>query len=100
VNDNLDYRRLKKSLQFFVEEYAPANLVRGDSNPVLQLERLERRSMTMAHRFLSASIADFAEATRGFSIEHMLAADAEMERRDAYTLSVLRSRFSRDRKKI
>jgi hypothetical protein len=51
--------------------------------------------MTMARRYLSVAVGDFVEATQGFSVEHVLSADLELERRDAYTLSVLRSRFSR-----
>jgi hypothetical protein len=91
VNDDLDYDRLKRSLQFFVDEYLPANLVGRDSDPVMRLEREERYGMMMARRSLLASIGDFVNATRGFSIEHILAADAELEQRDAYTLSLLRS---------
>ena len=98
VYDDLDYSRLKRSLEFLVEQYVPANLIAPDSNPVLRLEQMERRSMTIAHRSLSMSIGDFVEATRGFSIEHLLAADAELEQRGAYTLSLLQSRFWRSRK--
>jgi hypothetical protein len=64
------------------------NLVGGDSHPVLRLEREERHSMMMAGRSLSASIGDCVEATRRFSIEHILAADAELERRGVCTLSI------------
>jgi hypothetical protein len=95
VQNDLDYSRLKRSLEFLVEQYVPANLITRDSHPVLRLKRLEGRSMTMAHRSLSGSISDFVEATNGFSIEHVLTADAELERGGAYTLSFLRSRFSR-----
>ena len=97
VNEDLDYDRLKRSLQFFVEEYIPLNLVGGDSDPVLRIERRERHSMTMARRSLLASVGDFVEATRGFSVEHIFAADTELEQRGAYTLSLLQSRFSRRR---
>jgi hypothetical protein len=98
VNDDLDYDRLKRSLQFFIEQYVPANRVAGHSHLVQRLEEEERHRMTKARRSLSASIADYIEATRGFSIEHILAADAELEQRDAYTLSLLRSRSSQRRK--
>jgi hypothetical protein len=94
VNDDLDYARLKRSLQFFVDEYLPRNLVGGESHPVLRLEREEQHSMMMARRSLSASVADYVEATRGFSVEHVLAADAELEQRGAYTLSFIQYRFS------
>lgn len=97
MRDDLDYSRLKRSLEFLVEQYVPANLIARDSHPVRLLERDERRSMTIARRRLSAAIGDFVEATQGFSIEHVLAADSELERRGAYPLSVLRSRFSRRR---
>jgi len=48
----------------------------------------------------SIAIGDFVEATQGFSPEHALAADSELECRRAYTLSLLRSRFSQRRNKV
>ena len=99
MHSDLDYSRLKRSLEFFVEEYVPAHLITPDSHPVRMLERDEGRSMTRARRCLAVAIGDFVEATQGFSLEHVLAADSELERRDAYTLSLLRSRFSRRRNK-
>jgi hypothetical protein len=93
-----DYDRLKRSLQFFVDQYVPANSIQGYSYLVQLLEQEERHSMMLARRSLLASIGDFVNATHGFSIEHILAADAELEERDAYTLSLLRSRFSPRRK--
>jgi hypothetical protein len=99
VQDNLDYSRLKRSLEFLVEQYVPANIPRRDSDPVRLLEHDEGRSMTIARRHLSVAIGDFVEATQGFSIEHILAADSELERRGAYPRSLLRSRFSRRRNK-
>jgi hypothetical protein len=91
---DLDYSRLKRSLEFLVEQYLPADLISHDSHPVRLLERDERRSMTIARQRLSVAIGDFMEAIQGFSIEHVLAADSELERRGAYPLSLLRSRFS------
>jgi hypothetical protein len=99
VHDDLDYSRLKRSLEFLVEQYVPANVPRRDSDPARRLEHDEGRSMTIARRHLSVAIGDFVEATQGFSIEHILAADSELERRGAYPLSLLRSRFSRRRNK-
>jgi SAM-dependent methyltransferase len=95
AHDDLDYRRLKRSLEFLVEQYVLANVFPDDSHPVRRLERDERRNMTIARRYLSGAIMDLVEATQGFSIEHILAADLELERRGAYTLSMLRSRFPR-----
>jgi hypothetical protein len=97
VHDDLDYSRLKRSLEFLVEQYAPANV--PAPHPIQLLERDERRSMTTARRHLSAAITDLVQATQGFSIEHILAADSELERRGAYPLSLLRARFSRRRSK-
>lgn len=77
VNDDLDYSRLKRSLEFLVEQYTPTNVPSRDSQPIRLLERDERRSMTTARRHLSAAIADLVQATQGFSIEHILAADSE-----------------------
>ena len=99
IHDDLDYSRLKRSLEFLVEQYTPANVPSRDSQLIRLLERDERRSMTTARRHLSVAIADLVQATQGFSIEHILAADSELERRGAYPLSLLRSRFSRRRSK-
>jgi hypothetical protein len=99
VHDDLDYSRLKKSLEFLVEQYVPHNGIPHDSHPARLLQRYERRSMTIARRHLSIAIGHLVEATRGFSIEHLVAADSELERRGAYPLSLLRSRFSRRRNK-
>jgi hypothetical protein len=98
VYDDLDYRRLKRSLEFLVEQYVTGDFIERSSDLVQRLAREERHSMTMARRSLSAGIADFVEATRGFSIEHVLAADAELEQRGGYTLSLLQLRFSRRRR--
>ena len=100
MHQDLDYARLKMALEFLVEQYVPANLITRDSHPVRLLERDEKRSMTKARRYLSVAIGDFVEATQGFSVEHVQAADSELERRGAYTLSLLRSRFTRRRNKV
>src|SRR5215831_7998944 len=100
MHDDLDYNRLKRSLEFFVEQYIPENLMKPDSHPVELLKSDEQRNPTRARRRLSIAIGDFVEATQGFSIEHVLEADSELERRGAYTLSLLRSRFSRRRDKV
>lgn len=97
MDEDLDYHRLKRSLEFLLEQYVPAQLVTAQSHPVRLVECAEQRSMREAEQYLSVALADLVEATRGFSIEHVLAADSELERRNAYTLSVLRSRFSRCR---
>jgi len=98
MHNDIDYSRLKRSFEFFVEQYLPENLITSESHPIRLLEREEQRSATRARRSLAVAIGDFVEATRGYSLEHVLAADSELERRDAYTLSLLRSRFSRPRK--
>ena len=100
MHDDLDYSCLKRSLEFLVDQYVPENLFKPDSHPVELLKNDEERNPTRARRRLSIAIGDFVEATRGFSIEHVLQADSELERRGAYTLSLLRSRFSRRRNKV
>jgi len=100
MHSDLDYSRLKRSLEFFVEQYIPENLITAESHPVRLVERDEQRSIMRARRSLSVAIEDIVEATLGFSLEHVLAADSELERRDAYPLSFLRSRFSRPRTKV
>ena len=54
--------------------------------------------MVMARRGLSVAIADMLEATQDLSASQLQDADAELERRDAYTVSFLRSRFTRRHK--
>jgi hypothetical protein len=93
VPEELDYHCLKRSLEFLFEQHVPAQLVTAESHPVRLVEWAEQRSITEAQQFLLVALEDLVEATRGFSIEHVLAADSELERRDACTLSVLRSLF-------
>ena len=98
MHDDLDYGRLKKALEFFVEQYLPANLSTGDSNPVRLLKCDEGCSMATARQRLFVALGDFVEATQGYSLEHVLAADSALETRGAYSLSLLRSRFGRRNK--
>jgi len=100
VEPELDYEKLKRSLAFFVERYLPAEIVTPETHPVRVLERMEKERMTMARRGLSVAIADNVEGAQDFSPSEVREADAELERRGAYTLTFLRSRFTRRRNKI
>ena len=93
----LDYAKLKKSLAFLFDRYAPAGLISPEAHPIRVLERMEKDRMTMARRGLAVAIADMIEATQDFSAAQIREADAEMQKLGAYTLSFLRSRLTRRR---
>ncbi len=76
----------------------PTELITPEAHPVRVLERMEKKRMEVARRGLSVAIADMVEATQDLSASQLLDADAELERRDAYPLSFLRSRFTRRHK--
>jgi len=75
---DLDYAHLQRSFEYFAEHYAPAEL------------------MTPAQSALFVAIADFVEGTQDFCKERVLEIDRDLQKRDAYTLSFLRERFTRD----
>ena len=76
---DLDYARLQRSLEYFAQHYAPTELI------------------TPAQPALSVAIGDFVENTQDFCKERVLEIDRDLQKRDAYTLSFLRERFTRDR---
>ena len=78
MSPDLDYARLQRSFEFFAEHYAPTEL------------------MTPAQPALFVAIADFVEGTQDFCKERVLEIDRDLQKRDAYTLSFLRERFTRD----
>ena len=75
---DLDYARLKRSFAYFVEHYALAELITPD------------------HDALVLAISDFVEGTQDFCDERVSEIDRDLEKRNAYTLSFLRERFTRD----
>lgn len=75
---DLDYARLKKSFEYFAEHYAATEII------------------TLKERALLVAIADFVEGTQDFCQERVLEIDRDLKKRDAYTLSFLRERFTRD----
>jgi len=93
----LDYDKLKKSLSFLFDQYAPSGLISPEANPIRVLERMEKERLTMARRGLAVAIADMIEATQDFSAAQIRAADTETQKLGAYTLSFLRSRLTRRR---
>jgi hypothetical protein len=78
---DLDCARLQRSFEYFAENYAPRELI------------------TSAQPALFVAIADFVEGTQDFCRERVLEIDRDLEKRDAYTLSSLRERFTRDQQK-
>ena len=75
---HLDHARLKRSFEYFVEHYAPTELI------------------TPGHSSLVVAIADFLEGTHDFCCERVAETDRDLQKRDAYTLSFLRDHFTRD----
>jgi hypothetical protein len=93
VFSDLDYARLKRSFEYFVEHYAPGKLITPGSHPVKLMERDERRA-------LSVAIANFVEGTQDFCRERVSEIDRDLQKRDAYTLSFLREDFPTRRNRI
>jgi hypothetical protein len=75
---NLDHARLKKSFEYFVEHYAPAEL----SMPIYQ------------------ALTDFVEGTQDFCGERLAEIDRDLQKRDAYPLSFLREYFMTERDRM
>ena len=97
---DLDYARLKRSFEYFVEHYAPAELITPGSHPVKLMERDEPSRMNRARRDLVVAIADFVDGTQDFCRERVSEIDRDLQKRDAYTLSFLREHFTRRRNRI
>jgi hypothetical protein len=97
---DLDYARLKRSFDYFVEHYAPAELMAPGSHPVKQLERDEPSRMSRPRRALTVAIVDFVEGTHDFCAERVSEIDRDLQKQDAYTLSFLREVFTMRHDKI
>ena len=97
---DLEYARLKRSFEYFVEHYTPADLITPGSHPVKQLKSDEPSRMSRARRALTMAIADLVDGTQDFCREHVSEIDRDLQKRDAYTLSFLREHFTTRRDKI
>ena len=82
---DLDYARLKRSFEYFVEHYTPAELIKPRSHPVKLLERDECSRMSRAQEFCHERVSEI---------------DRDLQKRDAYTLSFLREHFTTRRNRI
>jgi len=100
VFPDLDYARLKRSFEYFVEHYVPAELITPGSQPVKLLERDEPSRMNCARRALAVAIADFVDGTQDFCRERVSEIHRDLQKRDAYTLSFLREHFTKRRNRI
>ena len=96
---DIDYAKLKRSFALFVRRFAPQELITPQNDPIGVLDRIERHSPSKARRGLCAAGGDLVEATQHFTAAQLADADAALQQLDAYTLSFLRSRFSRRRTK-
>jgi hypothetical protein len=96
VFPTLDYARLKRSFEYFVEHYVPAERITPGSHPVKLLERDEPSRMSRARRALAVAVADFVEGTQDFCLERVSEIDRDLQKRDAYTLSFCVSTSQRD----
>jgi hypothetical protein len=90
----LNYARLKRSFEYFVEHYAPAALNAPGSHPVKPLERDELSRISRTRRTLVVAIADFVDGTQNFCGERVSEIDRDLQKRDAYMLSFLREHFT------
>jgi len=94
VSLNLDYARLKRSFEYFVEHYAAAELNTPGSHSVKLLERDEGSGMSSSRHALALATADFVDGTQDFCRERVSEIDRDLQKRDAYTLSFLREHFT------
>ena len=97
---DFDYEKLKRSLGVIVERYVPPEILTPEAHPVRFLEHMEKKRMATARRGLIVAIADNIEATQDLQPAELREVDAELEKADAYTLSFLRSHFTRRKLKI
>jgi len=95
---DFNYARLKRSFDYFVEHYVPAELITPGSHSVKLLERDEPFRVSRARRALAVAIADFVDGTQDFCRERVSEIDRDLQKRDAYTLSFLREHFTKDQK--
>ena len=79
---DLDYARLKRSFEYFVEHYASADLTKPE------LHAADEASDT---------IATFVDGTQDFCHERVAEIDRDLHKGDAYTLSFLREHFTKNR---
>jgi hypothetical protein len=98
VFPDLDDARLKRTFEYFVEHYTPAELNARGSHPVKLLERDEPSRMSRAKRALAVAIADFVEGTQDFCRERVSEIDRDLAKREAYTLTFLREHFTTRRR--
>jgi len=99
VFPDLDYVRLKRSFEYFVEHYA-AELNTPGPRPVKLFEGDEPSRMSPSRRALAVAVTDFVEGTQDFCHERVSEIDRDLQKRDAYTLSFLREHFTRVRDKF
>jgi len=100
VFPNLDYARLKRSFEYFVEYYGSAERITSRPDPVKLLERNDASRMGRESRALAVAITDFVDGTQDFCGERVSEIDRDLQKRDAYTLSFLREHFTRGRNRI
>jgi hypothetical protein len=100
VFPDLDYARLKRSFEYFVENYALPEVKAPGSHPVKLLMRGEPLRMSRAKRVLTAAITDFVDGTEDFCRERVSEIDRDLQKRDAYTLSFLREHFATRRNRV
>jgi hypothetical protein len=89
---DLDYARLKRSFEYFVEHYASADLTKPE------LHAADEASDTIAkYRAVAGAIATFVDGTQDFCHERVAEIDRDLHKGDAYTLSFLREHFTKNR---
>ena len=100
MSPDLDYARLKRSFEYFVEHYAPVELNTPGSHSVKLLERDDPSRMSRSCRALAVAIAGFVDSTEDFCRERVSETDRDLQKRDAYTLSFLREHFTTQRNRV
>jgi hypothetical protein len=100
VFSDLDYARLKRSFEYFIRHYGPAELNTPRSHHIKLLERDASGRMPRGHGALEVVIAEFIEDTQDFCHERLSEIDRDLQKRDAYTVSFLREHLTRSSDKF
>jgi hypothetical protein len=95
-----DYLELKRFFEAFSRKYFPRNTLPANLQPLAALEALEKTGRTLAHRELRQMVCDCVEMSRSLPDDEVRRFDAELATRGIVGISVMRSRYSKEYRRI
>lgn len=92
-----EYEDLKRFFIRYVDWFIPAHQKSENPahQPMIFLDNLERKSVSLAKKGLQMAVNDMVEMTTDWSPEQVAAADAKFATQGALTLSEIRRRYSK-----